>query len=220
MQVHLFGATSSPSCACYALQRTARDNKYEYDEETVNTVYKNFYVDDCLKSHSSVERVKKLVSQLRELLAKGRFHLTKWASNSREVLAPIPTSERATSMVDLDLESLPDSVVLGIVELDTFQFRIIDKENVNTRRKMLSYVSSPYDPLGVASPFILLGKQILQRLCHIDYDWDEKIGKEELDLWNSWRNLLSPPSRCQWRVECPISCWEIKSNSCKTSYNT
>ena len=37
MQVHIFGATSSPSCACFALQRTAEDHKHEFDEETVKT---------------------------------------------------------------------------------------------------------------------------------------------------------------------------------------
>ena len=47
MQVHLFGATSSPSCASFALQKTAEDHKDEFDEETINTVKKNFYVDDC-----------------------------------------------------------------------------------------------------------------------------------------------------------------------------
>ena len=73
MQVHLFGATSSPSCACFTLQRTAEDHKDEFDEETVKTVDKNFYVDDCLKSTSSVEKAKRLATQLLEILAKGGF---------------------------------------------------------------------------------------------------------------------------------------------------
>ena len=47
MVVYLFGATSSPSCACYALSRTAMDHKEEYKEATIETVLNNFYVDDC-----------------------------------------------------------------------------------------------------------------------------------------------------------------------------
>jgi len=50
MQVYWFGATSSPSCAAYALQRTALDNSDSYDQEVISTVNRNFYVDDCLKS--------------------------------------------------------------------------------------------------------------------------------------------------------------------------
>ena len=53
MMVHLFGATSSPSCANFALRRTAEDNQQEFSKEAVNSVKDNFYVDDCLKSVSS-----------------------------------------------------------------------------------------------------------------------------------------------------------------------
>ena len=170
MQVHLFGATSSPSCASFALQRTAEDHKDEFDEETVKTVKKNFYVDDCLKSALNVEKARGLATQLREILAKGGFRLTKWASNSREVMASVPSSERAPSMVDLEFESFPDSSFLGIlwnVETDEFHFRIVETKEIHTRREMLSFVSSLFDPLGVAAPFILPGKQILQQLIII-----------------------------------------------------
>ena len=50
MLVHLFGGVSSLSCANYALQRTVEDNAEHFDEETVQTVRRNFYIDDCLKS--------------------------------------------------------------------------------------------------------------------------------------------------------------------------
>ena len=55
MEVHLFGATSSPSCSRFALRRTAEDNKGEFSENVVKTVKRNFYGDDCLKSVKSVE---------------------------------------------------------------------------------------------------------------------------------------------------------------------
>ena len=42
MMVHLFGATSSPSCANFRLQRTADDNREDFDNETVDTVRRNF----------------------------------------------------------------------------------------------------------------------------------------------------------------------------------
>jgi hypothetical protein len=56
---------------------------------------------------------------------------------------------------------------------------------------MLSFISSIYDPLGIASPFILPGRQILQRLCLINYDWDEEIPEEELSTWNVWQQSLA-----------------------------
>lgn len=57
MSVHLFGSTSSPSVASYALRRTAEDHKATASPETVQTVLHNFYVDDCLKSITTEDDV-------------------------------------------------------------------------------------------------------------------------------------------------------------------
>lgn len=46
MTVHLFGAVSSPSCASFALQKTAEDNQSEFKPEVCQSVKQNFYVDD------------------------------------------------------------------------------------------------------------------------------------------------------------------------------
>lgn len=94
MVVHLFGAVSSPSCANFFLRKTAQDWKGYFSEETVNTVLKNFYVDDCLKSVKSVNEAVILVKGLQRLLDKGGFHISKWISNSRDVMNSIPVSER------------------------------------------------------------------------------------------------------------------------------
>ncbi|KAL0151440.1 hypothetical protein M9458_053226, partial [Cirrhinus mrigala] len=48
MTVPIFGAVSSPSCASYALRKTAEDNKQYYRPEVINTILSNFYVDGCL----------------------------------------------------------------------------------------------------------------------------------------------------------------------------
>ena len=77
MIVHLFGGVSSPSCANYALQKTADENAEHFDQETIQTVKRNFYVDDCLKSVKDDQQPRRLVNQLRQLLAKGGLRLTK-----------------------------------------------------------------------------------------------------------------------------------------------
>ena len=46
--VHLFGATSSPSIASYALRKVAKNNSIRVSSETIKTVKHNFDVDDCL----------------------------------------------------------------------------------------------------------------------------------------------------------------------------
>ena len=103
MNVHLFGAVSSPSIANFALRQTAEDNCHRYDREVTQTIRNTFYVDDCLMSTATVEEAIKLISDLREACAQGGFSLTKWVSNSREVLASIPEHHRAKKLKELDL---------------------------------------------------------------------------------------------------------------------
>ena len=91
MLVHLFGGVWSPSCANYALRRTAEDNRDKFGKEAVETVTNDFYVDDCLKSLKTEEEAVEQVQQLRELLACGGFRLTKWLSNRRKDWTPSPS---------------------------------------------------------------------------------------------------------------------------------
>lgn len=64
MTVHLFGAVSSPSCACYALQKTAEENQNNFPAEVIDTVNLNVYMDDCLKSLLSEEQAVEMVGDL------------------------------------------------------------------------------------------------------------------------------------------------------------
>ena len=127
MLVHIFGAKSSPSVAGYALRKTAKDNEQDFSAEVVDAVFRDFYVDDLLKSFADAERAVDLSGQLRDLLAKGGFQLTKWISNRRDVLSAFPVEERAPQIKDLDLksDSLPLDRALGIhwdVEHDIINF--------------------------------------------------------------------------------------------------
>ena len=76
-----------------------------------------------MKSKSTTKEAIVLVSQLQELLARGGFRLTKWYSNETKVLATIPESERAKSVLNLDLKKLLTETALGLkwnIEEDKF----------------------------------------------------------------------------------------------------
>ena len=97
IRVHLFGAVSFPSCANLALRKTAEVNLHEFDFEVINTVKRNFYVDDCLKSVPGGNEAIRLTADLRRLLERGGFNLTRRGSllvlKSSEVSEPISVDE-------------------------------------------------------------------------------------------------------------------------------
>ena len=71
------------------MRQVADDNESKFDQEVTRTLRRNFYVDDNLKSVSTIPKAIWLVEQLTKLLAEGGFHLTKFTSNNRDVLASI-----------------------------------------------------------------------------------------------------------------------------------
>ena len=175
MLVHIFGAKSSPSVAGYALRRTATDNSHDYSQETLDAVLRDFYVDDLLKSFSEPEEAKRVSKELESMLAKAGFQLTKWCSNSRELLQEFPVEGRAPTVKNLDLQSetLPMDRALGIrwnVEKDTIVLIVEDKKEQNNRKGVLSSIATVYDPLGFASPLMLPAREINQELCRLKVD--------------------------------------------------
>lgn len=192
MSSHLFGATSSPGCANVCLRRTADDYERDCETEAANFVRDNFYVDDGLKSVPSPSDAVSLIESTKTLCKKGGFHLHKIISNTHIVIETIPPNDRTKGIKDLvpNCDVLPIERALGVqwcVESDTLQFKIELSDRPLTRRGVLAIVSSVFDPLGVLSPFVLLGKKILQQLCREAKDWDENIPAYLLQDWNRWR---------------------------------
>ncbi|XP_063607775.1 uncharacterized protein LOC134782243 [Penaeus indicus] len=195
MTVHLFGATSSPSVASFALKATADDYAWQCGTEAASFVKNEFYVDDGLTSLPTTAEAIALIRNSKALCSKGGFKLHKFLSNKKEVLEAISLEEKAKSLKNLDLysEALPIERTLGVewcIESDTFQFRISINDKPITRRGILSTVSSVFDPMGMVSPFILIGKRILQTLCQDGVDWDDDISDNLKQQWRRWRDDL------------------------------
>ena len=81
---------------------------------------------------------------------------TKLLINSKKVHQPIPEDGSRTGVKNKDLVD-----TLGVrwnTETDTFEFRKKLKQKPLTRRRTLSLLSSVYDPLGLAAPFLISRK--------------------------------------------------------------
>ena len=122
----------------------------EFSKEVSDIVSNNFYVDDCLFSVPTTEQAIESALQLIQLLCKGKFRLTKFVSNDKNVLAAIPAEER--TIKNLDLDKLPIERALALqwdIETDTFGVKVSlqpKKFDDDTRRGCLS---TSYDKLHI-----------------------------------------------------------------------
>ena len=191
---HLFGPTSSPSVVNLCLKKTAEMDG-GWNSEVANVIKRNMYVDDLMKSTETTADAILLVHKVKEQPSKGGFHLTKWCSNDRRVLAVVPQPERAKSVINLELDLLPTQSALGLkwdIEDDKFVWEVSDKlmsatsKVPLTKRGMVSVVYSLFDPLGFIAPYIMKAKLLLQTLNGKGIGWDEPVTDAECLQWERW----------------------------------
>ena len=52
-------------------------------------------------------------------------------------------------------------------------------------------IASVFDPMGLVSPFVLLGKQILQEVCLLGLYWDAPLPDPLITRYKNWCEQLS-----------------------------
>ena len=184
---HVFGSKDSPTCANYALQRTARDNFEEY-KNAAQAILNDFYMDDFIKSLKTADEALELSIKLKDLLTKGGFNLTKWISNQTNLVASVCESKDHGI-----LDEAHCMFVLGLkwnVAKDTLMIdRGLQRELSSnpTQRELLSFVSSVFDPLGILAPFTITARILLKETWQANgQKWDEPLTAEQKESFTIW----------------------------------
>ena len=168
MQAHIFGMTDSSCCANWALKSTALENKNEYSARVIEPILDHFYMDDYLDSCPSLEQTVSVIVNVIQLLKTSGFNLLNLVSNNLEILKY--TTQKLllkNKLVNLDLNQTSIEQTLGILwvpEQDVLRVKVINKEVPDTKRGIMSFVSSIFDPLGILTPALIDPKCIKQDL--------------------------------------------------------
>ena len=186
-QSHVFGAKSSPTCANYALKRVGLDNEEEYPIAT-KAIQNNFYMNDFIKSVETPEEAIEVFNQLYPLLSQHVFELKKWISNDDAVTEAIPEDLKSISNTkQFEVEPRTEgSSVLGLqwtVTVNSLQVcRNTNKEVETpiTQRKILSLVSSVFDPIGLFAPFSVHMRRLVKVIWTKNgQHWDNEMEPSE-----------------------------------------
>ena len=179
---HIFGATSSPCIASNALRRTARDNQDKFPQ-VLHVLERNVYTDDLYISTADVESAVNVMNSTKECLSLGGFNLTKWNSNSDEFLKNVANE----NLLKRDLPSPQPQKVLGLPWNASTDEYIIDKkllkrfsnDQFTAQRKLLKFVASIFDPLGVIAPLTIRVRKILQATWNKGPQWDAPLDVQQ-----------------------------------------
>ena len=103
----------------------------------------------------------------------------------------IPIERRAAGLKKDQIGSLtPAESALGLrflVQDDSINLLVNFESDNGTRRGCLKTISKIYDPCGFASPFLLKGRKILQKMTASSVGWDQKLSDEVAKEWREWR---------------------------------
>ena len=179
---HVWGINSSPYVALLALKRLVKENPVNVSELTLNVTQNNRYMDDILFASDNLGDLETIARKSAKLFESRGFKLRKWIANShaKSILSRVSPKDLAHCLkeIDLGVQPLPDSKALGLIwDTQNDMLRVYSREfaETSTRREMSSQLASQFDPLGMASPFLLGGKLILQRVSSSGFEWDDNL---------------------------------------------
>lgn len=183
-----YGLASSVYSLVRAMMQCARDCAAQF-ALAAHEIENCFYMDDGLMEAENVQLAIQLAKEVEYVLLQGGFPLSKWASNSKELL--VAMAEQPDDKI-VTIGDNEEAKVLGIgwvTSKDQFVIKVdtTDVLSADTKRKMLSKIAKIYDPDGFVSPVVIPYKILMQDLWRIqDIDWDSKLPESIKLQWKKY----------------------------------
>ena len=193
---HIFGSKDSPTCANYALRRTATDNQAMFPE-AARSVLNNFYMDDYLESSPTVEEATRKAEDLVKLLSFGGFKLTKFVSNENSIPSRLEPQHDAKTEVKEIPRPEDSSHVLGLKWNHSTDTLVVSRgtnpevKPTVTQRVVLSLVSAVYDPIGLVAPYTVKARLLLKDIWRLSgQQWDDNLPPDIAAKFFEWSQEL------------------------------
>ena len=199
----LFGLAPSPFLLGKVLECQLDTWVEKYPEEA-ERLCRSCYVDDLLTGIQDIQQAQTQEKIVQEIMSDATFELHKWHSNhpqlednpqfalSEDGAHPASSEDQTYAKQQL-LVKTSESKLLG-VNWDKFQDTIAvqfpSAGGAPSKHEVLAKLAKVYDPLGLASPTTLQGKQIYREVCDCKAPWDADIPENLRTRWQKWEQSL------------------------------
>lgn len=196
MKSLIFGATCSPATAIFVKNLNARKHEGQHPEAAA-AIVEAHYMDDYLDSFTTEQEAITVAQQVKQIHAAGNFDLRNWVSNSSHIEEALNEEVKTPQHSKQLDDGTKTERVLGLMwnpKTDELGFNLnlarippaLLNNTAPTKREILKIIMSIYDPLGLASPVISRGKQIMQEVWRRGTGWDSKIDADLSEQWTAW----------------------------------
>ncbi|KAK7580493.1 hypothetical protein V9T40_001122 [Parthenolecanium corni] len=173
-----FGVITSP----FMLAATLLHHFLQVDPDFHNKFAKHFYVDNLVTSVATVAEAKDLYDRSNRIFTQISMELAQWGTNNtiiREIFDKNSMLHEST-VTTLGLRWDMDKDLLFVKPKTV-------KKPVNTKRNMLKFISSVYDPIGWFAPAMLPSRTFIKYLWDLGLKWDEEF---DPDLYKIAQQLV------------------------------
>ena len=200
----IFGEKSSPDISQKVVGTCASEQGLLQAKRVIDEA---MYMDDMIDSFVETKDAIDTCLEIIKCLKAANMNITKFYSNSKEVVEALPKEllSKKVSFKEKDTV-LEASKVLGLnyrADDDTFYYKckfqdlaeFYEKQKVEmpkhwSKRLILRFSATCYDPPGFISPFTVRARSILQRLWNIKLEWDDAIPVDYSQQWQQWLNEM------------------------------
>ena len=138
----------------------------------------------------SVVDAQQAKGELSALLRSAQMELSKWASNSPELLSTDDSGDSVPKEIDQVVSTLGMS---WLPKMDLFCFKVALSPNLPkyTKRSILSETARLFDPMGWIALIMITAKILLQNLWIAEMDWDTELPQDLQRRWFDFRRSLT-----------------------------
>lgn len=184
-----YGTAAAPFLATRCLYQLAIETQDTYPDASA-IIKNNTYVDDILAGADSEKELLELKRQLTYVLNTAGMKLRKWCSNDDNLLKTVCENDQEKSFRFNNNEFVKTLGLYWNASGDFLSININLKKDDSrkvTKRRVLSEVAAIFDPLGLISPIVVVGKLILQELWKNKAHWDESLPMALHTKWLQFR---------------------------------
>ena len=155
-------------------------SKYEnVDPLFASKLLNSLHVDDLTTGCNTANQGLEFDEKAKKCLSKGSFDLKKFKSNCKEleklVYEKFPDDETYSNenkILDILWDKQSDQLMF---DFNDIRSKFIEEP---TRRSIIQYLASVYDPLSLIAPVIVKMKILFQDICVNKFTWDEELPLE------------------------------------------
>lgn len=216
----VFGVSSSPFLLEASIQfhlddviARVKNGVVDWPLPFVEKLKDSFYVDNCLTSLNNEFEAKEFIRIATAIMKERQFDLRGWEQTGE-------IAEKPTNVLGILWNKNEDTLSINIDKLIE-----LDREQVVTKKVLLSVAHKLFDPIGIISPVTLIPKLLLQQTWCEDLSWKDEVSQDTRTQFLRWLDEISQLNEV--KVQRWISYTENKdtqcelhifADACKTSY--